>query len=785
MEKRQLHSSQLQQSQQPLNIITNTINSRPSLLRKPTTTSTTSNDRISYPPSSDSKFIQQQPLLTNADIKLEDIENSSGNSGNNILKNSINNVSMQISQLNSSHHSRALLMQKRNNPTTNIRPTVKKKLDDTHKPLASNFKKPVAPISKLNNTSMNNNNNKINNFNNTNNTNNINSKNDISPTQNTTKTFSPNSSLLNSSIKFEKSNFFSTMYSSPTTTTTSSTIINENNNNISMSSNNSSFDLQQQHALHERMNKIDQFTQTVRGNLQTQFDNISEQLKPPRLSLSIQDIKTRLDYEEKNKEVEKVKLELKNVLQSFKEKEKELMEAHYKVSQLSLIKDNMERDLQQSNQTILDLQHEIRSSSLKAIEVDEKFHNMTSVTKDLDDEIIRLNQLVNQRDVEIESLKKDNRDLLEKSRADEKLRRKLHNTIQELKGNIRVFCRIRPDFSSPDGLNGNVFNLPPGTDNLVEVKSPTIGSFNGEASIKKTAFTFDRVFGPASTQEMVFEDISQLVQSSLDGYNTCIFTYGQTGSGKTHSILGDLKVPSQRGMIPRTVEKIFSSIQELSEKGWTYQIECFFLEIYNETINDLLNTTSKNNNNDLKYEIKHNLENNVTTVTNMTVVPVTNPKQVYELLALANKTRSVAKTLCNERSSRSHTVFQLKLTGFNQQSSERTQGLLNLIDLAGSERVSRSGVEGKQLKETQAINKSLSSLGDVISALANKEQHIPYRNSKLTFLLQNSIGGNSKTLMFVNISPELKDLQESTSSLRFAAKVNSCELGVARKQKII
>ncbi|KAM9972342.1 hypothetical protein ACTFIW_007401 [Dictyostelium discoideum] len=583
------------------------------------------------------------------------------------------------------------------------------------------------------------------------------------------------------------------MYSSPTTITTTSTTMNNDNNNISISSssssNNNSFDLQQQHALHERMNKIDQFTQTVRGNLQSQFDNISEQLKPPRLSLSIQDIKTRLDFEEKNKEVEKIKLELKNVLQSLKEKERELMEAHYRVSQVSVLKDNMERDLQQSNQIILDLQHEIRSSSLKAIQVDEKFNSMKDVTKDLDDEILRLNESVRERDTEIDSLRRENRELLEKSRSDEKVRRKLHNTIQELKGNIRVFCRIRPDFSSSSSGSQPVFNVPAGTDNLVEVKSPSIDSFNGETSIRKSTYTFDRVFGPSSTQELVFEDISQLVQSSLDGYNTCIFTYGQTGSGKTHSILGDLKVPSQRGMIPRTVEKIFSSIQDLTEKGWTYQIECFFLEIYNETINDLLNTTTtsggNSKSNEIKYEIKHNPDTNVTTVTNMTVVPVTHPSQVYELLNLANKNRSVAKTLCNERSSRSHTVFQLKLIGHNQQSSERTQGLLNLIDLAGSERVSRSGVEGKQLKETQAINKSLSSLGDVISALANKEQHIPYRNSKLTFLLQNSIGGNSKTLMFVNISPELKDLQESTSSLRFAAKVNSCELGAARKQKIV
>jgi len=135
----------------------------------------------------------------------------------------------------------------------------------------------------------------------------------------------------------------------------------------------------------------------------------------------------------------------------------------------------------------------------------------------------------------------------------------------------------------------------------------------------------------------------------------------------------------------------------------------------------------------------------------------------------------------NDRSSRSHSVFQLRLVGKNTITGEKCNGLLNLIDLAGSERLQASGSTGDRLTETKNINKSLSCLGDVITALANNDQHIPYRNSKLTFLLQNSLGGNSKTLMFVNISPATSSLSESLSSLRFATKVNACEIGTAKK----
>ena len=194
-------------------------------------------------------------------------------------------------------------------------------------------------------------------------------------------------------------------------------------------------------------------------------------------------------------------------------------------------------------------------------------------------------------------------------------------------------------------------------------------------------------------------------------------------------------------------------------------------------------TTTPATSEDAKLEIRHLPNSTRTIVTDLTVVPVESPEAVLSLLKRAGHNRAVAETLCNDRSSRSHSVFMLKIAGTNPATGESIEGLLNLIDLAGSERLSQSGSTGDRLKETQAINKSLSSLGDVISSLANKDSHVPYRNSKLTYLLQHSLGGNSKTLMFVNVSPALNNFNETLCSLRFATKVNSCQIGTARRNQ--
>ncbi|XP_077689288.1 kinesin-like protein KIFC1 isoform X2 [Eretmochelys imbricata] len=298
----------------------------------------------------------------------------------------------------------------------------------------------------------------------------------------------------------------------------------------------------------------------------------------------------------------------------------------------------------------------------------------------------------------------------------------------------------------------------------------------------KYDFIFDRVFSPACSQEEVFEEIALLVQSALDGYNVCIFAYGQTGSGKTYTMEGpDDMSPETMGMIPRAVRQVFQGAQELEPKGWQYRFTANFLEIYNESLRDLLVGRPERG---AELEIKRVSQSSEELhVPNLRYVPVDSEDEVLKLLQTAKANRSVAKTALNDRSSRSHSLFQLRIEGWNRSRDLHSVSVLSLVDLAGSERLDKSFSKGERLRETQAINTSLSTLGLVIMALSNKEPHIPYRNSKLTYLLQNSLGGNSKMLMFVNISPLEENLSESLNSLRFASKVNECVIGTAQANR--
>ena len=201
-----------------------------------------------------------------------------------------------------------------------------------------------------------------------------------------------------------------------------------------------------------------------------------------------------------------------------------------------------------------------------------------------------------------------------------------------------------------------------------------------------------------------------------------------------------------------------------------------YVEIYNETIRDLLTT---NHSADITHKIIH--ENGSTTISGVTSELVESVEQANVLVRKAAAARKVEATQMNAHSSRSHTVFILHVSGEHASSGLKMEGVLNLVDLAGSERVSRSGASGERLKEACSINKSLSSLGDVFAALASKAKHIPYRNSKLTYLLAPCLGGDGKTLMFVNVSPDGDSSEETSCSLRFAEKVNACEFGRSRK----
>ena len=315
----------------------------------------------------------------------------------------------------------------------------------------------------------------------------------------------------------------------------------------------------------------------------------------------------------------------------------------------------------------------------------------------------------------------------EKLRKEEGLRRKLHNQVQELKGNIRVFCRVRPSLESEPSDQAAKIAFPDSEQESkeVEILGPEEKSSLGTISTKRNAFSFDKVFTPSSHNEAVFEEISQLVQSALDGYNVCIFCYGQTGSGKTYTM------SAEDGMIPRAVHQIYDTAQSLEEKGWSYTMEGSFVEVYNENLNDLLGRPEEFDKK--KHEIRHDMQKCKTHITDLTTVTLNSPSKVESILKRATANRSVAATKANERSSRSHSVFILRLMGENKTTGERSEGTLNLVDLAGSERLSHSGSTGERLKETQNINRSLSCLGDVIGALGQGKEggHVPYRNSKV------------------------------------------------------
>ncbi|TWU77635.1 kinesin-like nuclear fusion protein [Metarhizium rileyi] len=354
-------------------------------------------------------------------------------------------------------------------------------------------------------------------------------------------------------------------------------------------------------------------------------------------------------------------------------------------------------------------------------------------------------------------------------------RRVLFNKYQELKGNIRVMCRVRPAITDDVPTEAGISFPDEKTSAEIVIQGPEEKSSLGVVSRKNYPFEFDRVFAPSIQNEEIFGEISQLVQSALDGYNVCIFCYGQTGSGKTYTM------SSEDGMIPRATHMIYDTMTKLKEKSWEYMMEGSFVEVYNEELNDLLTPSDRSGEGRTKRpEIRHDECRKQTTIINCKTVQLNSASSVERILDEAQKNRSVAATKANEHSSRSHSVFILKLVGENMATGERCEGTLNLVDLAGSERLKHSQAEGDRMKETQNINKSLSCLGDVIEALGRGSGHIPYRNSKLTHLLQYSLGGNSKTLMFVMVSPLETHLKETLTSLRFATKVHNTHIGTAK-----
>ncbi|KAK7284405.1 hypothetical protein RJT34_19151 [Clitoria ternatea] len=341
-----------------------------------------------------------------------------------------------------------------------------------------------------------------------------------------------------------------------------------------------------------------------------------------------------------------------------------------------------------------------------------------------------------------------------------------HKVLEENR-NIRVYCRVRPFLGGQPNLPSTVRNMEEGN---ITIMTPSKYGKDGSK-----IFNFNKVFGPSATQAEVFSDTQPLIRSVLDGYNVCIFAYGQTGSGKTFTMTGPDDLNEETiGVNYRALRDLFQ-IAEQRKDTIAYEISVQMLEIYNEQVRDLLAT-------DVTLEIRNNTHNGIN-VPDATLVPVSCPSDVLNLMNIGHKNRAVGATAMNDRSSRSHSCLTVHVQGRNLTAGSTIRACMHLVDLAGSERADKTEATGDRLKEAQHINKSLSALGDVISSLSQKNAHVPYRNSKLTQLLQDALGGQAKTLMFVHMSPEPDALGETLSTLKFAERVSSVELGAARVNK--
>ncbi|KAJ0047816.1 hypothetical protein Pint_15160 [Pistacia integerrima] len=392
-------------------------------------------------------------------------------------------------------------------------------------------------------------------------------------------------------------------------------------------------------------------------------------------------------------------------------------------------------------------------------------------------------------------------------------------------GNIRVYCRIRPFLPGQNKKQTTLEYV--GENGELVVSNPI-----KQGKDAHRLFKFNKVFGPEATQEEVFLDTQPLIRSVLDGYNVCIFAYGQTGSGKTYTMSGPcISSREDWGVNYRALNDLFQ-ISQSRKNCIIYDVGVQMVEIYNEQVRDLLSSDGPQKRyplfscfglfsfSDISlplgftpfllgcydggitfYYFDHSIEDFYvsfdlhtlgiwsTTQPNGLAVPeasmhsVKSTADVLELMNIGLMNRAVGATALNERSSRSHSVLTVHVHGTDVKSGATLRGNLHLIDLAGSERVDRSEATGDRLKEAQHINKSLSALGDVIFALAQRSPHVPYRNSKLTQVLQSSLGGQAKTLMFVQLNPDADSYSETISTLKFAERVSGVELGAARSNK--
>lgn len=326
---------------------------------------------------------------------------------------------------------------------------------------------------------------------------------------------------------------------------------------------------------------------------------------------------------------------------------------------------------------------------------------------------------------------------------------------KRMESSVRVVARFRPP-SAQESHCPRSFRV-------------ITGSKQVEALDRPNRWEFDEAFGEECTQEAVYNAAGYpVISGMLDGYNGTIFAYGQTGSGKTHCMFGQAQDSlcqsiDHRGIVPRAAQQVFDYIRDTD--GCEFVLRCSLFEVYREQLRDLLDTGNPN------LRIKETPRQGVF-VDGLAQEYVACEEDVVQLLRAGSRLRAVAATRLNQHSSRSHVIFSLTC---EQKLDDGTEKLakLNLVDLAGSEKVAKSNSSGVTLEEAKKINLSLSALGNVINALASRTRHVPYRNSKLTRILQETLGGNFKTALVVTCSPLTMHNDETLSSLNFATRAKA------------
>eukprot|EP00298_Acanthocystis_sp_HF-20_P014343 c20735_g4_i1.p1 GENE.c20735_g4_i1~~c20735_g4_i1.p1 ORF type:complete len:1006 (-),score=426.56 c20735_g4_i1:66-3083(-) len=516
---------------------------------------------------------------------------------------------------------------------------------------------------------------------------------------------------------------------------------------------------------------------------------------------------TYMNLEEARKEVQRIKAESESQLQTARTEAKQqaekarreameqaaaerksLQEEIYKATSAEM--DALRASLEQSEQQYKHAarQQQMYQDSMKRAVI-ERSKSMLDAMKSARDELEILKRSTQSELAQTQSLLNENlnhvrkvartiakTDVAQLSMMYEReleMRVKLQDQVQSLKGNIRVFCRIRP-------LLGKEIEM--GEREAITITDEmTVTAEDPDLPGKPQSFNFDRVFGPSEDQQTVFDEVRTLCLSALDGYNVCLFAYGITGSGKTFTVEGGEGArdnPKLHGLVYRTIKEIFRIAFGERAGAYETEIQAQLLELYNDNFKDLLNDDEKAP----KPEVRL-IPNLGVVVEPVLRIPVKKLDDALECVKKGYINRRTSATDSNAKSSRSHSILTLYLNGRNIKTNKLYNGKLHFVDLAGSERVDKSGVTGIGKEEAIAINSSLSALGDVIQALSKKEKFIPYRNSELTKLLQESLGGNSKTVMFINISPCKHSMSETVSSLRFATRAHQVEMGKATKNE--